>query len=160
MHLQTIIWIFFNVSLGVMASLLSSCRYWICFIVDHDSLSPVSASIFTRCFAFVDGVYIWHQSTFMSGTQNQLPSWALWWLDILMVFILAHNCLKINAAPPDSWRPTIIFLISWLISFDFPMLSHKEEVPVLQISFIYLYWQATSRIHFSHLYQLKSIYII
>ena len=29
---------------------------------------------------------------------------------------------------PDYWRSTILPLISWLISFDFPMMSHKDVV--------------------------------
>ena len=29
---------------------------------------------------------------------------------------------------PDLWRSTIIFLSSWLISFDFPMISSKEAL--------------------------------
>ena len=29
---------------------------------------------------------------------------------------------------PDLWRSTVIFLRSWLISFDFPMMSSKEAL--------------------------------
>ena len=29
---------------------------------------------------------------------------------------------------PDLWRSTIFYLRSWLISFDFPMMSSKEAV--------------------------------
>ena len=29
---------------------------------------------------------------------------------------------------PDLWRSTIVFLQSWLISFDFPMMSSKEAL--------------------------------
>ena len=29
---------------------------------------------------------------------------------------------------PDLWRSTIVFLRSWLISFDFPMMSSKEAL--------------------------------
>ena len=29
---------------------------------------------------------------------------------------------------PDLWRSTIIFLRSWMISFDFPMMSSKEAL--------------------------------
>ena len=29
---------------------------------------------------------------------------------------------------PDLWRSTIFFLRSWLISFDFPMMSSKEAL--------------------------------
>ena len=29
---------------------------------------------------------------------------------------------------PDLWRPPIFFLRSWLISFDFPMMTSKEAL--------------------------------
>ena len=29
---------------------------------------------------------------------------------------------------PDLWRSTILFLRSWLISFDFPMMSRKDAL--------------------------------
>ena len=29
---------------------------------------------------------------------------------------------------PDLWRSTIVFLRSWLISFDFPMMSSKDAL--------------------------------
>ena len=29
---------------------------------------------------------------------------------------------------PDLWRSTIVFLRSWLISFDFPMMSSEEAL--------------------------------
>ena len=38
---------------------------------------------------------------------------------------------RLEIAPndePDMWRSTIYFLRSWLISFDFPMMSSKEEL--------------------------------
>ena len=31
-------------------------------------------------------------------------------------------------AEPDLWRSTIYFMTSWLISFDFPMISSKEAL--------------------------------
>ena len=37
------------------------------------------------------------------------------------------SCLEIAPKDePDLWRSTIFFLRSWLISFDFPMMSSKE----------------------------------
>ena len=37
------------------------------------------------------------------------------------------RCLEIAPKDePDLWRSTIYFLSSWLISFDFPMMSSKE----------------------------------
>jgi hypothetical protein len=39
------------------------------------------------------------------------------------------RCLEIAPKDePDLWRSTIIFLRSWLISFDFPMMSSKEAL--------------------------------
>ena len=38
---------------------------------------------------------------------------------------------RLEIAPkhePDLWRSTIFFLRSWLISFDFPMMSSKEAL--------------------------------
>jgi hypothetical protein len=29
---------------------------------------------------------------------------------------------------PDLWKSTVLFLSSWLISFDFPMMSSKEAL--------------------------------
>ena len=40
---------------------------------------------------------------------------------------------SLESAPkdkPDLWRTTIFFLRSWLISFDFPMMSSKEALSV------------------------------
>ena len=55
-----------------------------------------------------------------------------------MVFILAYYCTdergtfrRLEIAPKDEtdlWRSTIFFLRSWLISFDFPMMSSKEAL--------------------------------
>ena len=39
------------------------------------------------------------------------------------------RCLEIAPKDePDLWRSTIFFLRSWLISFDFPMMSSKEAL--------------------------------
>ena len=55
-----------------------------------------------------------------------------------MVFILAYLCTdergtfrRLEIAPkdePNLWRSTICFLRSWLIPFDFPMMSSKEAL--------------------------------
>jgi hypothetical protein len=55
-----------------------------------------------------------------------------------MVFILTIACRDelgtfrhLEIAPkdePDLWRSTVFFLRSWLISFDFPMMSSKEAM--------------------------------
>ena len=73
----------------------SPCRYRTCFSVDNDTLLPASASFFTGfCFCSEVYTYIMHQSAFISVTQNPIPSWAIWWLDIPIVFMLACNCLS------------------------------------------------------------------
>ena len=70
-----------------------------------------------------------HQSTFISRRQNALPSWAVWRLCGPMVFILAYYCLyRLTWYLQVLCRSTIIFLRSWLISFDFPMMSSKEAL--------------------------------
>jgi hypothetical protein len=44
-------------------------------------------------------------------------------------YIGAFRCLEIAPKDePDLWRSTIFFLRSWLISFDFPMMSNKEAL--------------------------------
>ena len=43
--------------------------------------------------------------------------------------------MRLEIAPndePDLWRSTLFFLGSWLISFDFPMISSKEA-PSLKV---------------------------
>lgn len=54
----------------------------------------------------------------ISRTQNQSPSvppWMVLWLE-----------MHINVR--DLWKSTFLFLISWLIQFDFLILSHRKAV--------------------------------
>ena len=81
-----------------------------------------------------------HQSTFLSKRQNASPSWAVWRLRGPMVFIYLRTIVctdesgtfrRFEIAPkyePDLWRSIIFFQRSWLISFDFPMMSSKEAL--------------------------------
>ena len=82
-----------------------------------------------------------HQSTFISRRQNASPFWAVWWLCGPMVFILAYYCLyswtwylQAFGNCSQRWtRPVEVYnfflcLRSWLISFDFLMMSSKEAL--------------------------------
>jgi hypothetical protein len=79
-----------------------------------------------------------HQSTFISRRQNASPSWALWRLRGPMVFILANYCLyrwtwylQVFGNCCQGWTrlgSKLFFLRSWLISFDFPVMSSKEAL--------------------------------
>ena len=84
------------------------------------------------------------QRTFLQKVQSLSPcAFAnhslsfLWWF-WSSGFFLASVCTDerdtfrhLEIAPmeePDLWRSTIFFLRSWLISFDFPMMSSKEAL--------------------------------
>ena len=78
-----------------------------------------------------------HRSTFISRRQNVSPSWGVWRLRGPMVFILAYYCLYRwmwylqvfgNCSQGCTSLGAIYFLRSWLISFDFPMMSSKEAL--------------------------------
>ena len=80
------------------------------------------------------GIYLHfsHQSTFISRRQNASPSWSVWRLRGPMVFILAYYCLyrwmwclQAFGNCSQGWNR---LLRSWLISFDFPMMSSKEAL--------------------------------
>jgi hypothetical protein len=77
-----------------------------------------------------------HQTTFISRRQKASPSWAVWWLRGPMVFILVYYCLyrwtpylQAFGNCSQGWTRLVevsnFFLGSWLISFDFPMMSSK-----------------------------------
>ena len=49
----------------------------------------------------------------------------------ILLFDESGTFRRLEIAPqdePDLWRSTIFFLRSWLISFDFPMVSSKEAL--------------------------------
>ena len=120
-HLQTVIW------------LLPRCVTFqpmsrTCFTLDNDTLSPASASIFMRCFAFVlEFKCTSHQSIFISGTENLSP--------LLSSMVAGHShggyslCLnrwiwhlQASGNHAQGW-PRLVEIL-----FDFPMMSHKEVV--------------------------------
>ena len=56
------------------------------------------------------------------------------WCLYLCTIVCTDECaafMHLHISPkdePDLWRSTICFLRSWLISFDFPMMSSKEAL--------------------------------
>lgn len=92
-----------------------------CFTVDSNILSPASASIFTRSFAFIIGLtHISKQTRFISGTQNPSLSWAVRCQGVLYLWIIVwtdEQMLPINLskASKDIYR--------W-----WPLLSQNQSV--------------------------------
>ena len=107
--------------------------------MDIDTFVPVSSSIFTRSFAIVLGLIFTFRSSLVSSSLGDrtrlLPErydgcvvpWCLYLRTIVCTDERGtFRCLEIAPKDePDLWRSTI-FLRSWLISFDFPMMSSKE----------------------------------
>ena len=119
----------------------SPCRYSTRFTVDNDTLLPASANIFTRSLAFVLGFIC----TFLTKAHSSLghgtrllperyDGWTFPWCLCLHISVWTdeHGTFRhLEIAPkdePDLCKSTILFLISWLISFDFPMMLHQEAV--------------------------------
>ena len=117
------------------------CQYRTGFTVDIDTFVPVSSSIFTRSFAVVLGSICTFRTkvhSFLRDRTRLLPEryvgcvvpWCLYLRTI--VFTDERGTFRhLEIAPkdePDLWRSTIFFLRSWLISFDFPMMSSKEAL--------------------------------
>ena len=109
--------------------------------MDRDTFVPVSSSIFTRSFAAVLGfICTFHTKLCLSlGDRTcllpeQYDSCVVPWYLYLRTIVCTDEsgtfrCLEI--APKDEphlWRSTIFFLRSWLISFDFPIMSCKEAL--------------------------------
>ena len=137
-QLQTVVWLFYGGFGAVASSLLSGlsgCRYRTRFTVDIDTFVTVSSSIFTRFVAVVLGLIC----TFRTKVLNTSPSWAIWRLHGPMVFVLAYYCLyrwmwylQAFGNWSQGWTRLlevyIFFLRSFLIYFDFPMMSSKEAL--------------------------------
>jgi hypothetical protein len=101
--------------------------------VDIDIFVPVSSSIFTRSFAVVLGLICTFRTKVCSSLGDRtclLPErydscvvpWCLYLRTIVCIGELG-TFRHLGIAPkdePDLWRSKIIFLRSWLISFDFP----------------------------------------
>ena len=109
-----------------------------CFTVDIDTFVPVSSSIFTMSFAVVLGLICTFRTKVHSSLGDRthlLPErydgcvvpWCLNLRTIVLCGAFRH--LEIASKnEPDLWRSTVVFLRSWLISFDFPMMSSKEAL--------------------------------
>ena len=109
--------------------------------MDIDTFLPVSSSIFTRSFAVVLGLICTLCTKIHSSLGDRtrlLPErydgcvvpWCLYLRTIVCTDERGtFRCLEIAPKDePDLWRSTIVFLRSWLISFDFPMMSSKEAL--------------------------------
>ena len=117
------------------------CRYRTRFTVYIDTFVPVSYSIFTRSFAVVLGLICTFRTKVRSSIGDRkclLPekydgcvvSWCLY-LRTIVCTDERGTFRRLEIAPkdePDLWRSTMFFLRSWLISFDFPMISSKEAL--------------------------------
>lgn len=109
--------------------------------MDIDTFVPVSSSIFTRSFAVVLGLICTFRTKVRSSLGDRtrlLPErydgcvvpWCLY-LRTIVCTDERGTFRRLEIAPkdePDLWRSTIYFLRSWLISFDFPMMSSKEAL--------------------------------
>ena len=106
--------------------------------MDIDTFVPVSTSIFTT-FAVVLGLICTFRTKVRSSLGDRtrlLPEWydgcVVPWCLYLRTIVCTDErgtFRRLEIAPkdePDLWRSTISFLRSWLISFDFPMMSSKE----------------------------------
>ena len=108
------------------------------FTVEKDTFVPVSSSIFTRSFAVVLGLICTKVRSSLGDGTRLLPErydgCVVPWCLYLHTIVCTHErgtfrCLEIAPKDePDLWRSTILFLRSWLISFDFPMMPSKEAL--------------------------------
>ena len=100
---------------------------------------PVSSSIFRRSFAVVLGlICTFHTKVCSSlGERTRLlleryGGCMVPWCLYLRTIVCSDErgtvrCLEIAPKDePDLWRSTMFFLRSWLISFDFPMMSMQR----------------------------------
>ena len=107
--------------------------------MDIDTFVPVSSSIFTRSFAVVQGLICTFRTKVRSSLGDRtrlLPqrydgSMVPWFLYLRPIVCTDERATfrsweQFPKVEPDLWRAIITFLRSWLISFDFPMMSSKE----------------------------------
>ena len=141
-QLRTVVWLFYGSFGAVASSLLSGLSGYVdiglVFTVDIDTFVPVSSSIFTRSFAVVLGLICTSHTKVCSSLGNRvrlLPErydgcvvpWCLY-LRTIVCTDERGTFRHLDIAPkdePDLMRSTILFLRSWLISFDFPMMSSR-----------------------------------
>ena len=106
--------------------------------MDIDNFVPISSSISTRSFANVLGLICTKVRSSLGDRKRLHPErydccvvpWCLY-LRIIVCTDERGTFRPFEIAPkdePDLWRSTIYFLRSWLISFDFPMMSSKEAL--------------------------------
>ena len=107
--------------------------------MDIVTFIPVSSSIFTRFFAVVLRLICTFRTKVRSSLVDRtrlLPErydgCVVPWCLYLRTIVCTDECgifRRLEIAPkdePDVGRSTIFFLMSWLISFDFPMMSSKD----------------------------------
>ena len=115
------------------------CRYRTCFTVDVDTFVPVSSSIFTRSFAVVLRLICTFRTEVHSSLGDRtrlLPerydSCVVPWCLYLRTIVCTDECvyLQVFGNCSQAWTTLVeVFLLrSWLIYFDFPMMSSKEAL--------------------------------
>ena len=125
---------------ALLGALLSAvlCRFRICFTVDMYTFVPASSSIFTRSFAVILGLICTFPTKVRSSLGDRthhLPERydscvvpGCLYLRPIVCTDQRGTFRGLEIAPkdePDLWWSTSFFLRSWLISFDFPMMSSK-----------------------------------
>ena len=110
------------------------------FVTNLAALLPASASIFTSLLLLFWGwyanyarkhIHLWETepnsflSDMMAGHFHGLYLRIIVLADELGTF---RHLEIVSKDEPDLWKSTILFLTSLLVSFDFPMMSHKEAV--------------------------------
>ena len=111
--------------------------------MDIDTFVPVSSSIFTRSFAVVLRLictFLTKVHVSLGDRTRLLPEWydgcVVPWCSYLCTIVCTDErgtFRRLEIAPkdePDLWRSPIIFVRSWRISFDFPMMSSKLSLKV------------------------------
>ena len=108
--------------------------------VDIDTTVPSSSSIFTSSFAVVLGLICTFRTKVRSSLgdrsllSEQYDGCVVPWCLYLRTLVCTgeHGTFRrLEIAPkdePDLWRSSIVFLRSWLIAFDFPVMSSKEAL--------------------------------
>ena len=130
------LWLFWNSGFFRAEWPFRLCRYRTRFTVDIDTFVPVSSSTFTRCFAVVLGLICTFRTKVHSSLGDRtrlLPErydgcvvpWCLYLRTIVCTDVrgtFRHLEIAIGLVEVYFFRK------SWLISFDFPMMSSKEAL--------------------------------